>query len=358
MTVETTRYMDHVRSVSSPDEPVYFEIENGHNNENIYPMKKRGQTSTVFRPQCCTSAPLFSRSAKMNPHNNNSRVTTNELLSVRCGGKDVLASLSSPVNRSIDSSTTSSSSNLSSPVKRSCTSTDNLLHSPKAVKVLSPRPSTPSSSSLFLQTPRLSHSVDSTSLHTALKHIKSRADGGGGGRADNLSASCFADITSDKKNASDNPNVDNDLTCLNWLQGSNLLREFSPSKSKSQKEAHAECDVNNANDFQEEDLKLDTRDPLSCNASEVVDVQTTRKPAYSFSALIFMAIESSPNKQLPVKDIYQWVSDKFPYFQQAPTGWKNSIRHNLSLNKSFKKVSCVHWFPNCLRRRQAWVSNR
>lgn len=39
-----------------------------------------------------------------------------------------------------------------------------------------------------------------------------------------------------------------------------------------------------------------------------------------------------------VQDIYTWVCKHFPYFQTAPAGWKNSIRHNLSLNKCFKKA--------------------
>lgn len=62
-----------------------------------------------------------------------------------------------------------------------------------------------------------------------------------------------------------------------------------------------------------------------------------------------MAIEDSPTKRLPVKDIYNWILEHFPYFANAPTGWKNSVRHNLSLNKCFKKVdkerSQVSLFP-------------
>jgi hypothetical protein len=51
-----------------------------------------------------------------------------------------------------------------------------------------------------------------------------------------------------------------------------------------------------------------------------------------------MAIEDSVQKALPVKEIYAWIIQHFPYFKTAPTGWKNSVRHNLSLNKCFQKV--------------------
>ena len=51
-----------------------------------------------------------------------------------------------------------------------------------------------------------------------------------------------------------------------------------------------------------------------------------------------MAIEDSMQKALPVKEIYACIIQHFPYFKTAPTGWKNSVRHNLSLNKCFQKV--------------------
>lgn len=41
---------------------------------------------------------------------------------------------------------------------------------------------------------------------------------------------------------------------------------------------------------------------------------------------------------LPVSEIYNFMCKHFPYFKTAPNGWKNSVRHNLSLNKCFEKI--------------------
>ncbi|GFO30662.1 forkhead box q2-like protein [Plakobranchus ocellatus] len=66
-------------------------------------------------------------------------------------------------------------------------------------------------------------------------------------------------------------------------------------------------------------------------------VQEEPKPSHSYIGLIAMAILSSKEKKLVLSDIYQWILDNYPYFRSRGPGWRNSIRHNLSLNDCFIK---------------------
>ncbi|KFM59206.1 Forkhead box protein B1, partial [Stegodyphus mimosarum] len=51
-----------------------------------------------------------------------------------------------------------------------------------------------------------------------------------------------------------------------------------------------------------------------------------------------MAILSCPEKKMVLSDIYQYILDQYPYFRNRGPGWRNSIRHNLSLNDCFIKA--------------------
>ncbi|XP_055973760.1 forkhead box protein M1 [Sorex fumeus] len=62
----------------------------------------------------------------------------------------------------------------------------------------------------------------------------------------------------------------------------------------------------------------------------------SERPPYSYMAMIQFAINSTERKRMTLKDIYAWIEDHFPYFKHiAKPGWKNSIRHNLSLHDMF-----------------------
>ena len=55
------------------------------------------------------------------------------------------------------------------------------------------------------------------------------------------------------------------------------------------------------------------------------------KPACPYSVLIALALKSSPAGSMSVSEIYEFFREHYPYFRTAPSGWKNSVRHNLSI---------------------------
>ena len=61
------------------------------------------------------------------------------------------------------------------------------------------------------------------------------------------------------------------------------------------------------------------------------------KPRQSYIALIAVAILESSDRRLILADIYQHVLDNHPYYRSSTCAWRNSIRHNLSVNECFLK---------------------
>jgi hypothetical protein len=76
---------------------------------------------------------------------------------------------------------------------------------------------------------------------------------------------------------------------------------------------------------------IDFRDIPQFNSKE-------KRPPYRYVTLIAMAILRANNHCLSLAQIYQWISDNFPYYSLTKSRWQNSIRHNLSLNKNFIKT--------------------
>lgn len=63
--------------------------------------------------------------------------------------------------------------------------------------------------------------------------------------------------------------------------------------------------------------------------------KSSKKPPYTYTELITQALKDKT--ALTVSGIYLWIIDKYPYFKAEDDRWKNSVRHNLSMNPHFRK---------------------
>ena len=98
---------------------------------------------------------------------------------------------------------------------------------------------------------------------------------------------------------------DEELTNLNWLHESkDLLNSFGDPVLRSVSPVGGESAGNRGSHGDDDGLP-----PSPATSDLPYDAQRNPncKPPYSFSCLIFMAIEDAPSKRLPVKEIYNWI---------------------------------------------------
>merc|ERR1712131_242898 len=100
---------------------------------------------------------------------------------------------------------------------------------------------------------------------------------------------------------------------------------------------HGQCPVSSSSDTIDMSTVSSTTDDVTSYGR--------RNPwgPQSYAELITQAISSSPKKKMTLNQIYDWLTNNIQYFSERTNteksaGWKNSIRHNLSLHQKFKKV--------------------
>ena len=113
-----------------------------------------------------------------------------------------------------------------------------------------------------------------------------------------------------------------------------------------------------------EDIEL-TDDPYSSPSVfqnlNLLLPKSYAKPPYSFSALIAMAISSSPRRMSTTSDIYNYISTTFPFYDRSKRAWKNAVRNCLNTNECFRKApfapkeeksaQCNYWIIDPLSRK-------
>jgi len=69
-----------------------------------------------------------------------------------------------------------------------------------------------------------------------------------------------------------------------------------------------------------------------------------KKPPYAYTYLIYHAVKDSCKVKITLGEIYIQIMQDYAYYRARSkvTAWKNSIRHNLTMHKSFIKVAREH----------------
>ncbi|XP_070611319.1 forkhead box protein M1 [Erythrolamprus reginae] len=132
-----------------------------------------------------------------------------------------------------------------------------------------------------------------------------------------------------------NSGLDSSLTNIQWL-GKMTSTPLSTCNLKKETEKE-----NQTPKFKS--IKSEGSPTAASVSSALWKESFSERPPYSYMAMIQFAINSTEKKRMMLKDIYAWFEDHFPYFRHvAKPGWKNSVRHNLSLHDMFVRETSAN----------------
>ncbi|XP_065178417.1 uncharacterized protein LOC135809083 [Sycon ciliatum] len=191
-----------------------------------------------------------------------------------------------------------------------------------------------------------------------------------GGREDDMLEKSVASPTQHNVNPN-KPSMDNSLTNITWLGDVNLPSSLetvtsstagkcnppsSPTADNNGRACTEALQQRRFSNISKPDVsgsdtafsQLDDSssaptppDTIECTCDDITDKENeeeSRRPPYSYAALIAIAIHTSRDRTMSLTELYEWFEDNFTYYRSAKKGWKNSIRHNLTLRACFQRV--------------------
>jgi len=156
----------------------------------------------------------------------------------------------------------------------------------------------------------------------------------------------------EQENAKEDFGVDTSLTSLNWLQKLNCRTGLSDALQTPTSAPPPRLSLQRdlASGGWKTPQNLLDRLPSTAELDEAIKkehqiaaninwaVASELKPPHNYATMIYMAVRSTPNAKVTLNDVYLYIQRHFQYYRVANPGWKNSIRHNLTQNKFFKKT--------------------
>lgn len=123
------------------------------------------------------------------------------------------------------------------------------------------------------------------------------------------------------------------------MQNYQVLETLSSSRSNASPCSDSSSPVISKTNGKNVSTNKQQQIPNVTSKTQSLGASESDRPPHSYIALISMAILSKIDRKILLNEIYDWVIQNFPYYQsRTDKSWRNSIRHNLSLNECFIKV--------------------